>query len=104
MSETMSGKVLSIRFISGNKTLKAFADIEIFNWTIRDFRISKQDGQRISVEPPKATWKDPATGQVRFKPILLIPSEQKQMIDIAILSAYQKALEKNYEKEQGSQK
>ena len=90
----MNIKVIKIRLLnSGNKDLKGFADLQVNDWIVHDFRIVKQNGQRISVLPPQTSWKDPLTGEIRFKGILTIPPEQKQRIDIEILSAFQKEME-----------
>jgi DNA-binding cell septation regulator SpoVG len=102
----MKVKVLTIRLIHKDKPLKAFADVEIFDgFVIRDFRITKQDGQSLSVEAPQTSWVDRETKQLKFKSILLIPSEERQSFVIAILSAYQKKLEEeDREKKQGPQR
>jgi hypothetical protein len=76
--------------------LKAFADVQVGDWIIHDFRIIKQDGQKAFVSPPQVSWKDPKTGEIRYKAILTIPPEQKQRIDVEILSAFQKEMEKRH--------
>jgi DNA-binding cell septation regulator SpoVG len=92
--EKMDIKVLEIRLMKGEQPLRAFCDIQIEGWVIRDFRVIKQVGQRVFVSPPQSSWKDPNTGQVQFKGILTIPPEQKQRIDIEILSVFQREMEK----------
>ena len=87
-------RVIDLRLMPGDKTVRGFCDIEIGDWTVRDFRIIKQNGQRISVSYPQTSWKEPETGEIRYRSILTIPPEEKQRIDIAILSAYQLELEK----------
>lgn len=95
MGGKMRVKVLEIRLIQKDKPLKAFADVSIFDgFIIRDFRITKQNGHQISVESPQTSWIDRRTKQLKFKSILVIPSEERQSFEIAILSAYQKKLEK----------
>ncbi len=86
-------KVLNVRFLPHGKSLRAFVDILIGDWIIYDFRITKQNGQRAFVGPPQVSWKDPETGQIRYKSVLTLPPEQKQRIDIEILSAFQKEME-----------
>ncbi len=86
-------KVLNVRFLPPGKPLRAFADIRIDDWVIYDFRITKQNGQRAFVGSPQVSWKDPETGQIKYKSVLTIPPEQKQRIEIEILSAYQKEME-----------
>ncbi len=87
-------KVIQIRHLSDGKPLKGFADLQINDWIVRDFRIVGHNGQRLSVLPPQTSWKDPETGEIRFKGILTIPPDQKQMIDTMILHAYQVEMEK----------
>jgi DNA-binding cell septation regulator SpoVG len=80
--------VIAIRRLSGDKPLKAFVDVKVGAWSICDFRIVKQAGQRAWVSPPQASWKTD-TGEVRYRSILTIPSELKQRIDVAVLSAWE---------------
>lgn len=93
----MTIQIIEIRFLSGNRSLKAFVDVKVNDWVIHDFRITQQNGQKLSVLPPQVSWKDPQTGTIRFKGILTIPPEQKQLIEIAILAAFQREKEKQYE-------
>jgi DNA-binding cell septation regulator SpoVG len=90
----MEMRVIEIRLLGDLRSLKAFADIQWGDWIIHDFRVIKQDGQRAFVSPPQVSWKDPQTGSIRFKGVLTIPPEQKQVIDVQILAAYQKEVER----------
>jgi DNA-binding cell septation regulator SpoVG len=90
----MQIEVLKIRLLPSGRSLRAFVDIRFDTWVIYDFRIIKYDDQKAFVSPPQVSWKDPETGQIKYKGVLTIPSEQKQRIDVAILSAYQKEVEK----------
>ena len=87
-------KVIELRMVNNNRPLKAFADVDVGGWIIRDFRIIKQNGGRAYVSPPQTSWKDPETRQIMFKGILTIPAEQKQLIELAILTAYQGEMER----------
>jgi hypothetical protein len=82
-------EVLAIRRTNSEKPLKAFVDLRIGDWTVCDFRIVKQNGQRAWVSPPQASWKDDSGG-VHYRSILSFPSELKQRIDVAVLSAWEK--------------
>lgn len=93
-------KVVELRLLAGERSLKAFADIQVDDWIIHDFRIIKQKNQRAFVNSPQVSWRDPATGEIKYKGILTIPPEQKQAIDIQILAAYQRELEKRNEQEE----
>jgi len=90
----MDIRVVEIRLLNSNKPLKAFCDARVNTWIVHDFRIVKQNGQRAFVSPPQVSWKDPATGEIKYKGILTIPPEEKQRIDTEILHAYQVELEK----------
>jgi hypothetical protein len=87
-------KVIGIRPLNDGRPLKAFADVQLGDWIIHDFRVIKQDGQKVFVSPPQVSWKDTTTGKIRYKGILTIPPEQKQRIDTEILHAFQKEVEK----------
>ncbi len=92
-------RVIQIRHLSNGRPLKGFADIQLNDWIVRDFRIVGHNGQRLSVLPPQTSWKDPKTGEIRFKGVLTIPPKQKQMIDTMILHAYQVEMEKAHDKQ-----
>jgi len=95
----MKIEVIEIRPLNDGRPLKAFADVQVGDWVIHDFRIIKQDGQRAFVSPPQVSWKDPTTREIKYKGILTIPPEQKQRIDLEILSAFQKEMEKTNAKQ-----
>jgi len=90
----MKIEILEIRFLDTGKPLKAFVNALVNDWVVRDFRIIQQDGQRAYVMPPQVSWRDTDSGAIKYKGILTIPIEEKQMIDIAILSAYQREKER----------
>ena len=96
----MEIQVIKIRLLAGERPLKAFCDVKVNDWLVHDFRIVKQDGQRAFVSPPQVSWKDPETGEIKYKGILTIPSEQKQRIEVEILSAFQKEMEKKNGKQE----
>lgn len=91
-------KIIELRLVPGGRPLKAFADIQVGDWIVHDFRVIKQNGQRAFVSSPQVSWKDPETGTIKYKGILTIPPEQKQRIDVEILSAFQREVEKEYGK------
>lgn len=83
--------VLDIKLTKGDRPLKAYVDIQIDDWIIRDFRIVKQNGQRAWVSPPQITWQD-QTGQTHYRSVLDVPPELKQRIDVAVLAAWEKEI------------
>jgi DNA-binding cell septation regulator SpoVG len=91
----MEIKVIEIRPLSDGRSLRAFVDVQVGDWIIHDFRIIRQNGQKAFVSPPQVSWKDPTTGEIKYKGILTIPPEQKQRIEVEILSAFQREMEKN---------
>jgi len=87
-------EVIQIRLLNDGRPLKGFASVKIEGWVVHYFRIVQQNGQRAFVSPPQVSWKDPTTGEIKYKGILTIPPEQKQRIDTEILYAFQKEMEK----------
>ena len=86
-------KVLKIRLLNDSRSLRAFADVQLNDWIVRDFRVLKQGEGKAYVSSPQVSWKDPETNRIMFKGVLTLPLEQKQLVDIAILSAYQREVE-----------
>ena len=82
-------KIVQIRLLSDGRTLKAYADVQVGDWIIYDWRITKRDDQRAWVSVPQTSWKD-KEGKVRYRALLSIPGELKQQIEVAILSAWDK--------------
>ncbi len=95
----MKIEVLEIRLLNDGRPLRAFCDVRVNTWIVHDFRIVKQNDQRVSVSPPQVSWKDPQTGQIKYRGILTIPSEEKQEIETEILHAYQVEMEKKHDKQ-----
>jgi len=93
--KVMQIQIIEMRLLYGDRPLRAFCDVKVNDWVICDFRVIKQNGQRAFVSPPQVSWKDPETGQIRYKGILTIPPEQKQRIEIEILAAFQREMEKS---------
>lgn len=93
----MEIRVIDIRLLNSDKALKAFVDVQVGDWLIYDWRVTKQDGQRAWVSVPQTSWKD-KDGKVRYRALLSIPGELKQRIEVAILSAWEKELEIGEEK------
>lgn len=94
----MEIKVNEIRLLNGGKPLKAFVDVQLGNVVIRDFRVIKENGKRLYVKVPFSTYKD-QTGQLKFRPIVVLPDEVRGEIDLAILNAYQGEMEKSNAKQ-----
>ena len=90
----MNIHVNQMRLLNDDKPLKAFCDVQVNGWLIRDWRIIQQEGQRVYVMPPQVSWRDPDSGEIKYKGILTIPAEEKQEIDIAILYTFQREKEK----------
>jgi DNA-binding cell septation regulator SpoVG len=87
-------RVVEIRSLRhGSSLIRAFVDIQLENIVIRDFRIMKEDGKRLYVKAPFSTYKD-QRGQLKFRPIIVLPDEVRGEIDLAILNAYRGELEK----------
>jgi len=87
-------RVIEIRLLTDVRPLRAFVDIQLGNVVIRDFRVMKENGKRLYVKAPFSTYKD-QTGQLKFRPIVVLPDEVRGEIDLAMLNAYQREKEKN---------
>lgn len=86
-------KVIEIRPFNDGRPVRAFVDIQLGNVVIRDFRVMKENSKRLYVKVPFSTYKD-QTGQLKFRPIVVLPDEVRGEIDLAILNAYQGEMEK----------
>ncbi len=83
-------RVLDLRKKSENgKALKAFADIELESGiVIREFRIIQEQGKRPWIACPQISWKDPDSGQIKYKTVITFPDQIKGEIDLLILNAW----------------
>ncbi len=90
-------RVLELRRKPENgKPLKAFADVEIQSGiVIREFRIIQESNKRPWVACPQLSWKDPDSGQIKYKTIVTFPDRLKGEIDMLILNAWMREREKN---------
>jgi DNA-binding cell septation regulator SpoVG len=86
-------RVIEIRPLSDGRPLKAFVDVQMGDIVIRDFRVIKESGKRLYVKVPFSTYRQ-QTGQLKFRPIVILPDEVRGEIDLAILNAYQREMEK----------
>lgn len=85
----MGIRVIEIKLMNGDKPLKAFATVQVGDWTIYDWRIVQQNGNQAWISVPQVSWRD-SKGRVRYRALLSIPGELKQPIEVAILSAWEK--------------
>ncbi len=79
-------KVVEIRKTRKPGPLRAFADIEIGDVVIKDFRVM-QDNGRPYVKAPFSTYRD-KDGEMKFRQIVILPDELRGRIDNLILSEY----------------
>jgi hypothetical protein len=89
----MTVRVLDLRILPGDKPLKAFCDLEIGDWTIREFRIIKENGRPYRVALPQLSWKAP-DGQILYKTLITLPDELKGQIDFTVLKRFTEEMEK----------
>jgi len=85
-------EVLEIRLVNKRKPLKAFADLRIGDWTIRDFRVVQHNDGKAYVETPVRSWRN-SNGDIQFKNILTLPDGLKWQVESAILAEFQKVRE-----------
>jgi DNA-binding cell septation regulator SpoVG len=89
----MNIQVLAIRFLHGDRSTKAFADVKIDDMIVSDFRVMQNEG-RAYVRTPFSTYKN-QTGELCFKQIVTFPDEVRGQIDNLILSAFYREREKS---------
>jgi hypothetical protein len=65
-------RVIEIRLLPGNKPLRGFADIQVGNIILKDFRIMHDNGKPY-VKAPFMTYRG-KTGQKKFRPVGRPPS------------------------------
>lgn len=91
----MDIKIIEIRIQENdNKALRAFCDIELNGIIVRDLRVIKDPGKRDWIASPQASWKDKTTGTIKYKTLITFPDEMKGELDLLILSAYHREMEK----------
>ena len=86
-------KILELRLMNGDKTLKGFCDIEINSWIIREWRIIKENGKRPWIAPPQLSWKA-LDGRIQYKTVITLPDDLKGEIDFIILKKFTEEMEK----------
>ena len=94
----MKIQVTELRLLSGDRALKAFADIQLDDMVIREFRVIKENGKRPWVVSPQVSWKG-QDGQIKYKTVITLPDEVKGQVDLAILKRFTEEMEKNDAKE-----
>lgn len=85
-------KVIEIRLMDGDKPLRAFVDVQIGDWIVREWRVVKENGKRPWVAPPQISWKGP-DGRIQYKTIITLPDELKGEIDRVILNRFTRETE-----------
>ena len=89
----MDIRIIEIRLLPGNRSLKAFADIQLDDIVIREFRVIKENGKRPWIVSPQISWKDQG-GQIKYKTVITFPDELKGEIDRVILNRFTEEMEK----------
>lgn len=93
----MEIRILDVRLLPGNKTTRAFVDIQLGDMVIKDFRIV-QNGEKPHVKAPFTTYKN-QNGELRFRQIIDFPDEVRGRIDAAILSAFYREKEEVHDRQ-----
>lgn len=89
-------KVISIRLVSTDKPLRAIVDLEIEGLIIREWRIVMNG--KLVIEPPRHSWRDQESGEIKYKTLVTAPSEIKRVIDGEVIRIYRRELEAAYER------
>jgi hypothetical protein len=92
----MKMKLIELRNRPENgKPLKGFADLELDNGVIvREFRILQDPNKRPWVACPQISWKDPQSGEIKYKTVITFPDQLKGELDLLILTAWNREKEK----------
>lgn len=92
----MEIRILEIRILPpGTKSMRAFADVQLGDLILKDFRVMQDNGGKPYVKAPFTTYKD-RTGQIKFRQIIGLPDEVRGKIDNLILSEYYREKEKQH--------
>jgi len=86
-------QIIDLRLLPGEKPLKGFADVQVGEWTVREWRIIKENGKPYRVAPPQISWKAP-DGAILYKTVITVPDELKGQIDFAVLKRFMGEMEK----------
>lgn len=82
-------KLLELRKINGDRPLKAFCDVEIIPGVIcKEFRILEFPGRRPRVDNPQTAFKDPATGQIRYRTLIILSDALQGEVELLLLNAW----------------
>jgi DNA-binding cell septation regulator SpoVG len=87
-------KVIEVRLQANGKPLKAFVDVNLDGMIIRDFRVIKEEGKRLWIASPQISWRN-KEGIIMYKTLTTFSDEIKGQIDFAVLTAYQREVEKS---------
>ena len=94
----MSIEILEVRFMKGDKAIRAFADIRINEIIIKDFRIYQVNG-KPTVRNPFSTYKD-SDGTLKFRETISLPPNVKGEIDALIITEYFRRLKETTDEHQ----
>ena len=88
-------EVLEIRKVSHpGKGLKALASVRLHtnlgNIDLLNFRIIKQDNGRWYVQIPSVNWLSQADSKIHFQPLIQMPSDLQQKIELEIIRLWLK--------------
>lgn len=89
----MQIEILELRLLNGDRSLRAFVDLQIGDWIVREFRVIKENGKRPWVASPQTSWKDPESGQIKYKTVITFPDELKGEIDRVVLNRFTEEME-----------
>ena len=90
----MGIEILDIKIPDGDRKVRAFCDVEINGMIIREFRVIKENGKSPWVVAPQMSWKDPTSGQIRYRTLITLPSELKGEVERLVLNRFAAEMEK----------
>ena len=87
----MEVRIKDFRLLSGTRPVRAGFDIEVAGIIIREFRLIMNG--RLVIEPPSLSWRDQETGDLRYRPLVTISPELRQIIEGLAICKYRTELE-----------
>lgn len=89
----MKVEILDMRLLEGDKPLRGFADVQIGDIVIREFRVIKENGKRAWVAAPQISWKG-SDGHIQYKTIVTLRDEVKGRVDQVVLNRFTEEMER----------
>ena len=86
--------VIELHPVNAQGSLRAFAAVTLAGkLTIRDCRVIQQEGQAPWVAMPTKSWVDQKDGRTKYRPLVDVPADWAEAIQVAVLAAWERLQE-----------